>query len=59
MKLKRSVVAQKYQDQISQFYTDIENPLGGALDPAVEPRTETIPEDVPSCPGRIPWILLK
>ncbi|KFO64679.1 Long-chain-fatty-acid--CoA ligase ACSBG2, partial [Corvus brachyrhynchos] len=26
MKLKRPVVAQKYQDQISQFYTDIETP---------------------------------
>ncbi|XP_031948807.1 long-chain-fatty-acid--CoA ligase ACSBG2 isoform X2 [Corvus moneduloides] len=28
MKLKRPVVAQKYQDQISQFYTDIETPSG-------------------------------
>ncbi|NXB36336.1 ACBG2 ligase, partial [Eulacestoma nigropectus] len=26
MKLKRPVVAQKYQDQIAQFYTDIETP---------------------------------
>ncbi|NXB68752.1 ACBG2 ligase, partial [Struthidea cinerea] len=26
MKLKRPVVAQKYQDQISQFYTDVETP---------------------------------
>ncbi|NXL72992.1 ACBG2 ligase, partial [Leptocoma aspasia] len=27
MKLKRPVVAQKYRDQIAQFYTDIETPL--------------------------------
>lgn len=34
MKLKRSVVAEKYRDQIAQFYTDIETPLG-------EPSTRT------------------
>uniref|UniRef100_A0A674GJM2 Long-chain-fatty-acid--CoA ligase ACSBG2 n=1 Tax=Taeniopygia guttata TaxID=59729 RepID=A0A674GJM2_TAEGU len=28
LKLKRPVVAQKYQDQIAQFYTDIETPSG-------------------------------
>ncbi|KAI1230499.1 hypothetical protein IHE44_0009959 [Lamprotornis superbus] len=28
MKLRRPVVAQKYQDQIAQFYTDIETPSG-------------------------------
>uniref|UniRef100_A0A8C3R7I1 long-chain-fatty-acid--CoA ligase n=1 Tax=Cyanoderma ruficeps TaxID=181631 RepID=A0A8C3R7I1_9PASS len=28
MKLKRPVVAQKYRDQIAQFYTDIETPSG-------------------------------
>ncbi|RLV90745.1 hypothetical protein DV515_00014336 [Chloebia gouldiae] len=34
LKLKRPVVAHKYQDQIAQFYTDIETPSG-------EPSTRT------------------